>query len=73
MHTTWCIPLGHFEYLVMPFGLTSAPTVFQNLVNNVLCDFLNCSVFVYLDDILIFSCNQEEHVQHVRQVPPWPL
>jgi len=46
--------LGHFEYLVMPFGLTSAPAVFQALVNDVLRDFLNHSLFVYLDDILIF-------------------
>lgn len=46
--------LGHFEYLVMPFGLTSAPAVFQSLVNDVLRDLLNKTVFVYLDDILIF-------------------
>ena len=61
-------PLGHFEYLVMPFGLTNAPAVFQNLVNDVLRDFLNLSVFFYLDNILFFSRNKEEHVQHVRQV-----
>jgi len=61
-------PLGHFEYLVMPFGLTNAPAVFQALVNDVRRDFLNRSVFVYLDDILIFSRNIEEDVQHVRQV-----
>ena len=66
--TAFNTPLGHFEYLVMPFGLTNAPAVFQNLVNDVLRDFLNRSVFVYLDDILIFSHNQEEHFQHVRQV-----
>lgn len=46
--------LGHFEYLVMPFDLTNAPSVFQALVNNVLRDFINRFVFVYLDDILIF-------------------
>lgn len=46
--------LGHFEYLVMPFGLTNGPTVFQALVNDVLRDFINHCVFVYLDDILIF-------------------
>ena len=48
-------PLGHFEYLVMHFGLTNVPAVFQSLVNDVLWDMLNRSVFVYLDDILIFS------------------
>lgn len=45
-------PLGHFEYLGMPFGLTNAPAIFQRLVNDVLLDFLNRFVFVYLDDIL---------------------
>uniref|UniRef100_A0A8D0AQG0 Reverse transcriptase n=1 Tax=Sander lucioperca TaxID=283035 RepID=A0A8D0AQG0_SANLU len=66
--TAFNTPLGHFEYLVMPFGLTNAPAVFQALVNDVLRDLLNRSVFVYLDDILIFSKNMEDHVQHVRQV-----
>ena len=61
-------PLGHFEYLVMPFGLTNAPAVFQALVNDVLRDFLNHSLFVYLDDIIIFSKNLKEHIVHVRQV-----
>ena len=50
-------PSGHYEYLVMPFGLTNAPAVFQGLVNDVLRDILN--VFVYLDDILIFSKNKQ--------------
>uniref|UniRef100_A0A8P4GJA5 Gypsy retrotransposon integrase-like protein 1 n=1 Tax=Dicentrarchus labrax TaxID=13489 RepID=A0A8P4GJA5_DICLA len=66
--TAFNTPLGHFEYLVMPFGLTNAPAVFQALVNDVLRDMLNRFLFVYLDDILIFSQSQEEHVQHVRQV-----
>ena len=60
--------LGHFEYLVMPFGLTNAPAVFQGLVNDVLRDLLNKTVFVYIDDILIFSSSMEEHVTHVRDV-----
>ena len=61
-------PHGHYEYLVMPFGLTNAPGVFQAFVNDVLRDYLNRFVFVYVDDILIFSPDEEAHVQHVRQV-----
>ena len=59
---------GHYEYLVLPFGLTNAPAVFQNLVNDVLRDMLNRFVFVYLDDILIFSNSLSEHVRHVHSV-----
>ena len=59
---------GHYEYLVMPFGLTNAPAVFQALVNDVLRDMLNLFVFVYLDDILIFSKSKSDHVSHVRAV-----
>uniref|UniRef100_A0A3B3DGY8 Gypsy retrotransposon integrase-like protein 1 n=1 Tax=Oryzias melastigma TaxID=30732 RepID=A0A3B3DGY8_ORYME len=59
---------GHYEYLVMPFGLTNAPAIFQNMVNDVLGDMVNKFVFVYLDDILIFSRSETEHIKHVRQV-----
>lgn len=52
----------------MPFGLTNAPAVFQALVTDVLCDFLNVFVFVYLDDIFIFSPDEQIHIQHVRKV-----
>ncbi|KAI3369555.1 hypothetical protein L3Q82_007766 [Scortum barcoo] len=68
--TAFNTPTGHYEYLVMPFGLTNAPAVFQALVNDVLRDMLNKFVFVYLDDILIFSKNKEEHVHHVQAVAP---
>ena len=66
--TAFNTPCGHYEYLVMPFGLTNAPAVFQALVNDVLRDMLNQFVFVYLDDILIFSPDETTHIQHVRQV-----
>lgn len=59
---------GHYEYLVMPFSLTNAPAVFQALVNDVLHDFLDLFVFVYLDDILMFSPDLDTCHNHVRQV-----
>lgn len=59
---------GHFEYNVMPFGLTNAPAVFQHLMNDVFREFLDDFVVCYLDDILIFSKNEEEHINHVRLV-----
>lgn len=66
--TAFNTPSGHYEYLVMPFGLTNAPAVFQGLVNDFLRDLLNVSVFVYLDEILVFSKSLQEHVVHIRQV-----
>ena len=57
----------------MPFSLTNAPAVFQTLVNDVLRDFLNVFVVVYLDDILIFSRTPKEHTTHVRLVLQWLL
>lgn len=60
--------VGCYKYLVMTFWLTNATTVFQNLVNNVLWDTLNCFVFVYIDDILIFSRSLEDHVMYARAI-----
>ena len=59
--------LGHFEYIVIPFSLTNAPAVFQTLVNDVLRDFINVFVVIYLD-ILIFSRTPKEHTTYVRLV-----
>lgn len=63
--TAFNTPLGHFEYLVMLFGLTKAPAVFQALVNDVLQDMINVFVVVYLDHILVFSRSPLDHIQHV--------
>ncbi len=52
----------------MPFGLSNSPAVFQALVNDVLRDMVDQFIYVYLDDILIFSSSLQEHVQHVRRV-----
>ncbi|MBW0566083.1 hypothetical protein O181_105798 [Austropuccinia psidii MF-1] len=59
---------GSYEYLVMPFGLTNAPASFQNLVKDIFADFLDVFFVVYLDDIMVFSSSEEEHVKHVASV-----
>jgi len=59
---------GQYEYLVMPFGLQGAPGSFQRLMNSVFKDYLEKFVLVYLDDILVYSPDDESHKEHVRAV-----
>ena len=59
---------GHFEYLVMPFGLANAPATFQAYINRAMSDLLDTCVVVYLDDIVIYSDTWEEHEKQVRKV-----
>jgi hypothetical protein len=53
--------------MVMPFGLTNALAIFQHLINNVLYEYLDDFMVFYIDDVLIFSKNMEEHESHVSQ------
>src|SRR5437588_294137 len=59
---------GLYQYNVMPFGLVNAPATFQDMMNQVLREFLDQGVVVYLDDILIYSRTQKEHTELVRRV-----
>jgi hypothetical protein len=58
----------HFEFLVMPFSLTNAPSTFQSLIYDVLRPFIRKFVLVFFDDILVFSRSWSKHLQHVKQV-----
>jgi hypothetical protein len=66
--TTLILRYGLYEYTVMSFGLTNAPTYFMYLMNKVFMEYLNKFVIVFIDDILIYSRSEEEHEEHLYLV-----
>jgi hypothetical protein len=66
--TTFRTKYGSFEWMVMPFALSNAPSAFQRFMNNIFADMLDVCVVVYLDDILIYSSDKTTHCQQVKEV-----
>ncbi|KAL0172102.1 hypothetical protein M9458_032413, partial [Cirrhinus mrigala] len=66
--TAFVTPTGHYEYLVMSYGLVNAPSVFQNFIHEVLREFLHHFAIAYIDDILTYSWSEAEHRHHVAEV-----
>ena len=59
---------GHYEFMVMPFGLCNAPSTFQHLMNSTFQDYLDDFVIIYLDDIMIYSKTFNDHLKHLEIV-----
>ncbi|CAB5211330.1 unnamed protein product [Rhizophagus irregularis] len=66
--TAFVCAKGLYEYNVMPFGLTNAPATFQRVMDEILEEFIDDFVVVYIDDIMIFSENLENHMEHLEKV-----
>ena len=63
--TAFCTRYGHYDFLVMSFGLTNAPAAFMDLINGVFHEYLDSFVIVFIDDIVIYSKTKEEHEHHL--------
>jgi len=66
--TTFIVRYGHYEFTLVPFGLSNAPTIFMCLMNGVFREYIEKFVIVFLDEILVYSKSKEEHENHMRMV-----
>ncbi|KAK4327436.1 hypothetical protein Pmani_002100 [Petrolisthes manimaculis] len=66
--TAFTSPEGHWEFTALPFGIKTAPACFQRIVNSVLTGLVGNSVFVHLDDVIIYGKNLQSHVENLRKV-----
>jgi hypothetical protein len=66
--TAFITKYGLYEFTDMSFGLTNAPAYFMYLMNRVFMDYLDKFVVVFIDDIIIYSQNEQEHEEHLRKV-----
>jgi hypothetical protein len=66
--TAFCTPWGLYGYTVMPFGLASTRATFQRFIQHVLREYIDVCCFVYIDDILVFSKTEGDHLRHIQQV-----
>jgi len=66
--TTFCIHYNHFEYMIMSFNLINTFIIFQTYINKILTELLNDFYIIYLNDILIFSVEKIDHINHVKQI-----
>ena len=66
--TTFHTRCGHYEFVVMSFGLTNSPTNFMCMINNIFGKYLDKIVLVFIDDILVYSNSKEEHEEDLRVV-----
>jgi hypothetical protein len=64
--TTFITKYGSYVFMVMSFGLTNVPSYFMYLMNSVFMDYLDKFIVVFIDDILVYSQNEQEHEEHLR-------